>query len=182
MSTKARKGICYSFILLFFLYFGVVGAYFALQTAASFRFWEFMIMLSGFISLLFLVSVLDDTAHNAYWILSVVFAATSMLTTMMAHFENVLNNTGEATFQTNDYLAWGVFFGAAYLFAALTFNKQDKKRKSIKFLYIIIGIMCFLGLLGPLTHIDALWFIAVTGYGPVALVLTFTQLKYLRTL
>lgn len=182
MSTKARKGICYSFILLFFLYFGVVGAYFTLQTTTSFRIWEFMIMLSGFISLLFLVSVLDDTTHNAYWILSVVFAAASLLTTMMAHYENVLNNTGEVTFQTNDSLAWGVFFGAACLCAALTFNKEDKKRKTIKFLFIIIGIMCFLGLLGPLTHIDALWFIAVAGYGPVALVLCIIQLKYLCTL
>ncbi|HEX2957955.1 MAG TPA: hypothetical protein VHO70_14065 [Chitinispirillaceae bacterium] len=182
MSTKARKGICYSFILLFIVYFAVVGAYFVSQTATAFRIWEFMIMLSGPLSLLFLVSVLDDTTHNAYWVLSVVFAAASMLTTMLAHYENILTGTGEAAFQTNDSLAWGVFFGAACLCAALTLKKDDKKRKTIRILFVIIGIMCFLGLLGPLTHIDALWFIAVAGYGPVALVLCFTQLKYLRTL
>lgn len=182
MSTKSRKGICYLFILLFIIYFGVVRAYFVLQTAAAFRIWEFMIMISGIISLLFLVSVLDDTTHNAYWVLSVVFAAASMLTTMLAHYENIMTGTGEATFLTNDSLAWGGFFGAACLCGALTFNKDDNKRKTIRILFIIIGIMCFLGILGPLTHIDELWFIAVAGYGPVALVLCFIQLKYLRSI
>ena len=43
-------------------------------------------MLSGFISLLFLVSVLDDATHNTYWILSVAFAAASLFLFVLCTF------------------------------------------------------------------------------------------------
>lgn len=181
MSTRVRKIICYFMLMLFFVYFGAVGAYYVVPTEEVFRLWELAIILSGMIEFIFIVSVIEDAEHNTYWLLAIVFGAASMVTTIGVHYETVLNGGGNPALQPNDSLAWGLFFGIACLFASGTIKKEEQSRRWIRILFIVIGIMCILGMLGPATGNIFLWFIAVGGYGPVALILCIVQMKYLKT-
>lgn len=63
-----------------------------------------------------------------------------------------------------DILAWDLFFGLSMVFAAQVF-KGDKLRDSIRILMTVSGVLCFIGLIGPIVGNMQIRNIGVVGYG-----------------
>lgn len=63
-----------------------------------------------------------------------------------------------------ELLAWHLFFGLAVFFAAFAFKGPGKER-TVKKGLLITGLLCIIGLIGPLTG-DLIWrLIGIIGYG-----------------
>lgn len=63
-----------------------------------------------------------------------------------------------------ELLAWDVFLGLSLLFAAPVFQGEGLRR-DIRISLTIVGALCLIGSLGPLTGDMRLQFISVMGYG-----------------
>jgi hypothetical protein len=168
MNKKEKIAISYVGIGLCIIYFLVVVTYFLTNSLLIFKFWEVMIMLSAPIMLVILVSILENAEENkkGWKIIAIAFMVCTTVITTVAHYTNVIsNNITRMEFQPNDTLAWGFFMGLAFIFASLTLPSKIAELKKIKGLIMICGILCLLGLIGPITNIIFLWFISVAGYG-----------------
>jgi hypothetical protein len=168
MSIKSKIAVAYTGIILIILYFFVVAGYFITESALAFKCWELMIMISAPILLVILIVILENADENkkGFKIASLVFMTGTTVITSVAHYSNIISNKNVTVqFQPNDSLAWGYFLGLAFIFASISLPSELTRLKKIKYTILVCGCLCLLGLLGPITHIDALWFIAVVGYG-----------------
>jgi hypothetical protein len=168
MSKKTKIIIAYIGIGLTILYFLVVAGYFITKSSIAFKCWEAMIIISAPVMLIVLVSVPENTdiSKEGWKISSIAFMICTTVITSEAHYNNIIsNNITNAEFQANDSLAWGLFMGLAFIFTFLALPSKIAGFRKIRYTILICGCLCLLGLLGPISDITALWFLAVAGYG-----------------
>ena len=78
-----------------------------------------------------------------------------------------------------ELLAWDIFLGLSLLFSAPVFQGGGLRRK-IRIGLIIVGSLCLIGVLGPLTGNMRLQFVSVLGYGVLLPVVWFMIAKYFQ--
>ena len=78
-----------------------------------------------------------------------------------------------------ELLAWDVFLGLSLLFAAPVFQGGGLRR-NIRTSLVIVGALCLIGSLGPLTGDMRLQFVSVLGYGILLPVVWFMIAKYFQ--
>ena len=160
--------VAYAGIGVIILYFLVVAGYFITGTALMFRFWEVMIIISAPVMLLVIISVLEnaDKSKNGLKTAAIAFMTCTTAITAAAHYSDVISrDVITVGMQINDSLAWGLFMGLTFIFTSIALPSKISKMKMIKYTSMICGCLCLLGLLGPVLNVEALWFIAVAGYG-----------------
>ncbi|MDR0292586.1 MAG: hypothetical protein LBH95_00335 [Oscillospiraceae bacterium] len=168
MSKKAKSMIAYTGIGCILLYFIVVAGYFLTESRLMLKCWEAMIILSAPVMLLVIVSVLEHAGKDktGFKTAALAFMTCAAAITAAVHYGNVISfEEITAELQTNDSLAWGFFVGLAFLFTAAALPPEIVKLRRIKYTAAVCGCLCLLGLSGPVTGAEALWFISVVGYG-----------------
>ncbi len=168
MSLKTRKIVAYSGIVLAVVYFMVVVGYFFTKTPLMSKVWEALIILSAPIMLLVLLSIFEnvEVSTKSWKTAAVVFMACTTVITSLVHFGSVLSiEQTMVSFSVNDSLAWGLFMGLAFIFSSCAVPADLSKMKAIRITLLICGGLCLLGLSGPISGVEPLWFIAVAGYG-----------------
>jgi hypothetical protein len=168
MCKEVKKAIAYTVISFTILYFLIVAGYFLTASEILFRCWEIMIILAAPIILILLISILEnvDKDKNCFKTAAIAFMICTATITATAHYANVISrNEIIFEFQLNDSLAWGFFMGLAFIFTSIALTSEIPKLKKIKYTTLICGCLCLLGLIGPISDITVLWFVAVAGYG-----------------
>lgn len=168
MRIKDKLAVAYTGIGLTILYFVVVAAYFLTESSLVFRCWEVMIMISASVILIVLISILEnaDESRKTLKAAAIAFMTCTVVITSTAHYASVISrNEITAEFHQNDPLAWGLFMGLAFILTSMALPSKNSKLKTIKYTTMICGCLCLLGLIGPMSNITALWFVAVAGYG-----------------
>lgn len=180
MNKSTKIGIAIMALVLIIIYFAVVVVFFMTQSLVVFKLWEILILISAPVVLLLLLALLTDTEYEkrGFAIASISFMICATVITSLAHYENIVSRElVAAKFQPGDPLAWGYFTGLAFLLGSMAIS-EDRRKRGMKRTLLVGGILCLLGLAGPITGIDPLWFIAVAGYGLGTPVLSVQLIKY----
>lgn len=183
METKSRLAIAYLGILASATYLIVSAAFIATSSPAFLAGMEIVTILSAPVFLLVIESLLQDCPKSKIFLkqLAIIFMSSCMILTVSAHFIN-LTVTGPLMdrgidvpkyFQIGqwpsvemaiDYLAWGFFMGLAFICSSLAISGEPHTRR-LKTTTFACGCLCLAGLMGPVSGKEAIWLLAVIGYG-----------------
>lgn len=177
------KKIAYIGIASCILYFISVGAFLITHTEIALTIWESMTIFGAIVETVVLIQVstflkTPDALKKAM----LVFLSCVCALTGAAHIINItvtrkLMAEGvevPAYFQIGqwpsaemavDYLAWGLFMGLALLCIGMPILENDKRRKAMKIVALISGILCIGGFCGAVMINENIWYIAILGYG-----------------
>ena len=122
-----------------------------------------------------LMSAVHRSAHPNYKTCSLIALAFAVLVaglTGAVHFVGLtaLRQTGmegiawPSIIYAVELLAWDIFLGLSLLFAAPVFRGKGTER-NIRASLTVVGALCLIGSLGPLTGDMRLQFISLLGYG-----------------
>lgn len=168
MSKETKMAIAYIGIGLTIVYFLAVAGYFLTESSLMSGCWEAMIILSGPIMLVVLISILENADENkkGFKTAAIAFMTCTTAITTAAHYANVVSpDKTIMEFQLDDTLAWGFFMGLAFIFTSIALSSEIPKLKRVKYTTMVSGCLCLMGLFGPIFDIAPLWLIAVVGYG-----------------
>ncbi|MBR6095167.1 MAG: hypothetical protein IKP92_09145 [Lachnospiraceae bacterium] len=177
------KKIAYIGIASCILYFISVGAFLITHTEIALTIWESMTIFGAIVEAVVLIQVstflkTPDALKKAM----LVFLSCVCALTGAAHIINItvtrkLMAEGvevPSYFQIGqwpsaemavDYLAWGLFMGLALLCIGMPILENDKRRKAMKIVALISGILCISGFCGAVMINENIWYIAILGYG-----------------
>lgn len=183
MKNETKLAIAYMGILVSVLYLIVVVAFIATSSPIFLTGMEIVTIFSAPVFLLLIESMLIDSSKDKLFLRqsALLFMSCCMILTVGAHFVNLmvtrpLINKGidvpkflqigqwPSVEMAIDYLAWGFFMGLAFVCTSLAIPNEYNMKK-LKVTALVCGCFCLVGLIGPVLGIEALWFIAVTGYG-----------------
>ena len=177
------KKIAYIGIASCILYCISVGAFLITHTEIALTIWESMTIFGAIVEAVVLIQVstflkTPDALKKAM----LVFLSCVCALTGAAHIINItvtrkLMAEGvevPSYFQIGqwpsaemavDYLAWGLFMGLALLCIGMPILENDKRRKAMKIVALISGILCIGGFCGAVMINENIWYIAILGYG-----------------
>lgn len=182
MKNRTKLIIAYMGIWVSVLYLIVVVAFIATSSPIFLTGMEIVTIISAPTLLLLIESMLvDGSKDKMVWKQSaLLFMSCCITLTVVAHFVNLtvtrsLINKGidvpkflqigqwPSVEMAIDYLAWGFFMGLTFVCTSLVISNEYNMKK-LKVTVLVCGCLCLIGLMGPIFGIEALWFIAVTGY------------------
>ena len=162
-------------LILCGLYILSVGLFIGISSTAFQIVFEIVTIVSA-VYFIFLILALpyDKTTYKT---IAIIFVTALVVTSSIAHilsFTTIQLESDGVTmpdyFQIGkmpsfvtavEYLAWGVFMGMAFLFAALGIEKENR---TLKVTLFVCACLCFVGFLGSFIN-GKLWYIAPMGYG-----------------
>jgi hypothetical protein len=115
---------------------------------------------------------LASPERKVFGVLALVFGAIMAGLTSSVHFV-ALTSGRQTDFQTLawpstlyavELLAWDVFLGLALVFAAPVFTGSGRRARA-RWLLVATGVLCLLGVLGPIVGDMAVQRIGILGYG-----------------
>lgn len=166
------------------IYFLSMAWFLIAKTSAALKLWECMTVISALLILVLLIHFCDSvTALKTYRDLAVLFMACATTLTSLAHVVNItvtqkLMDAGIAVpafwqigqwpsvEMTVDYMAWGLFTGLAFVYAAIAVQNRQHCYLLIKRVLFINAILCLTGFAGAFCINENLWYVASIGYGP----------------
>jgi hypothetical protein len=155
---------------------------------------DIVTMVSG-IYYVFLINALPFSKDRNNRKLAVIFVATLMVMTNIAHainltsIQNIKNGIDIPDYlqigktlsilTSIEYLGWGIFLGFSFLFSSLgILNKRELKH--LKATLFICSCLCIIGFFGWLMINENFWYIASIGYGIGALIICIELLLFER--